>query len=139
MNRRYLDMLVGALTGYVTAWGAFHLLGLPTFFVHALAFMFVGRYTGWALSRGVLFHVGLVTVVLICGLWGGLVAYGVRMLIDWQQPTVIVRWLMGYGMGAYVAIPDYGLLAEPDARQALTTFCPLMAFGLMSALLARTL
>jgi hypothetical protein len=73
--------------------------------------------------------------------WGGGVALGVRLLIDWQQPETILRWILGYGMGGYVAIPHYGLLSNEarsqiQDRDRLMTEYPLVAFILISASLA---
>ena len=88
------------------------------FFLIALVGMYVGRKIGWAISKPLyqwtlLFpnpKVVQISVILIGVLWGGLIAFGVRELILWQHPGLILRIIMGYALGAYVAIPNYGLM-----------------------------
>lgn len=90
------------------------------FFLLAVAFMYVGRKLGWTLSRAVLYTAPAGLVVALCIGWGLLVAFAIRELLNWQQPGVILRWLFGYWLGAYVAVPNFGLFSRasitPEAR-----------------------
>jgi hypothetical protein len=52
--------------------------------------------------------------------WGVVVAVGMDVLIAWLHPNVVIKWIMGFALAAYVAIPNYGLLQEssiPDDKQ----------------------
>ena len=91
------------------------------FFLLALIFMFVGRKLGWALSKSLLYTAPLFIALVLATLWGGLVAFGMRELLNWQQPGAILRWLMGYALGAYVAVPNYGLLVPPTIPDKATS------------------
>ncbi len=67
---------------------------------------------------------------------------GMRGLLDWQQPGAVLRWIMGYALGAYVSVPNFGLLNEstiPEhaaGRHNLTSNLPLLAYIAMSVALA---
>jgi hypothetical protein len=108
----------------------FRLFGLGLFVPNAFAFMFVGRYAGWAISRNLLFRMPLVGVAAGCLVWGFLVAFGMSLLIRVFQPGEIVRWIMGYALGCYVAIPHFGLLAADSdwKHNNLATVVPFLAF-----------
>jgi hypothetical protein len=82
------------------------------FAVVALVFMYIGRKIGWALSRAILYpsHVGV--SAWLCIGWGIGVAYAIHALIAWQHPNIIVKIIFGLLLGAYVAVPNYGLVAE---------------------------
>jgi hypothetical protein len=64
------------------------------------------------------------------------------VLIGWLHPNVVIKWIMGFALAAYVAIPNYGLLQEssiPDDKQTqahddfLATTGHLCGFGNRSA------
>jgi len=105
------------------------------FFLLAIAFLYVGRKVGWALSRGVLYTAPVVAALSACVVWGVIVALVVHGLIDWQQPGLIVRLVMGYALGAYVSIPNFGLFNEatiPDhagPRHALVSAVPFALYA----------
>ena len=82
------------------------------FFFIALVFMYIGRKLGWALSRRVLYTAPLGGCILLCVVWGAAIAAALRGLIDWQQPGAVLRWIMGYALGAYVSVPNFGLFNE---------------------------
>jgi hypothetical protein len=81
------------------------------FFFSTLAFLYAGRKLGWACSRR-LYSASLSAVVTFGLLWGAAVAGSIRGLVLWQEPGAMLRWVMGYALGAYVAIPNFGLLDE---------------------------
>ncbi len=81
------------------------------YFIVTIVFMYVGRMLGWAFSRP-LYTASLATVVIFGIFWGVVVAGSVCGLIFWQEPGWILRWVMGYALGAYVSIPNYGLVDE---------------------------
>lgn len=78
----------------------------------AFVFMFVGRKVGWILSRGVLYRLAIGMTALLCLLWGVAGAFIIHILIAWQHPNLIVKIVFGYMLGAYVAVPNYGLVSE---------------------------
>lgn len=111
------------------------------FFFCAFVFMYVGRKIGWALSKPLYFS-PLIGVLLFSLIWGSAVATSIRGLILWQQPGPILRWIMGYTLGAYVAIPNFGLLNEasvpPEAtsRHVLLKSVPFLTYVVVSIALA---
>jgi len=78
----------------------------------ALVFMYVGRKIGWALSGAILYPSHVAISALLCMGWGIGVAYAIHALIAWQQPNIFVKIIFGFLLGAYVAVPNYGLVAE---------------------------
>lgn len=78
----------------------------------AFVFMYIGRKTGWALSKAVLYPSHVAVTALLCIGWGIAVAYAIHALIAWQHPNIIVKIIFGFLLGAYVATPNYGLVAE---------------------------
>src|SRR5437867_2993291 len=108
------------------------------FFFLAIAGMYVGRRLGWALSKNVLYDAQVVLAIIVCTLWGALVAFALYALIQWQHPGLILKIVMGYALGSYVAIPNYGLISEaaiPNEalpRHKLISWVPLISFILLS-------
>ena len=104
------------------------------FFILAVIYLSIGRTLGWALSRSLLYTVRTPVLLVLGVAWGVLVAGTMRGLINWQEPGTILRWVMGYALGAYVAVPNYGLLNEstipPEAalRHQLVFLLPLAAY-----------
>ena len=55
-------------------------------------------------------------------------------LIGGLHPNVVVKWIMGFGLAAYVAIPNYGLFQEssiPDDKQMrhmMISWLPLLVY-----------
>lgn len=86
----------------------------------SFAFMFVGRKLGWWLSKLIFYPApAVISFINLIG-WGAAVAGGIDILIGWLHPNVILKWILGFGLAAYVAIPNYGLLQEssiPDDKQ----------------------
>jgi hypothetical protein len=82
------------------------------FFFIALVFMYVGRKIGWALSKAVLYTASPVTAGIGSAIWGVGVALSMFCVIRWQEPNIILKIIMGYALGWYVAIPNFGLLQE---------------------------
>jgi len=80
--------------------------------ISLIGLVFVARRLGWNLSK-VLLHPAspLILLPILSLMWGGLIAVAVRALINWQEPNVIIKWIFGFGAGAYAAIPNYGLLS----------------------------
>jgi hypothetical protein len=60
-----------------------------------------------------------------------------HFLIMWEHPSIISK-VIGYGSGAYVAIPNYGLVQKDIvplrkiSRDNLIYFLPLIIFVLVS-------
>jgi hypothetical protein len=69
-----------------------------------------------------------------CLLWGGIVASLVYALIQWRQPGLVLKIIMGYALGAYVSIPSFGLLDDasiPDSarsRHTVVSAIPLLTY-----------
>ncbi len=104
------------------------------FFFIALGFMYFGRKLGWALSRAALYTAPLAASIVLCVLWGVAIAAAIRGLITLSDPGLVLRWIMGYALGSYVAIPNFGLLYEstipPQAqrRHLLISSVPLLVY-----------
>jgi hypothetical protein len=90
------------------------------FILISLVFMTVGRKVGWGLSKVIFYPApAVISFINLIG-WGVAVAWGMSSLIGWLQPNVVIRWIMGFALAAYVAVPNYGLLQEssiPDDKQ----------------------
>lgn len=82
------------------------------FALAALLFMYVGRRVGWALSRNFLYHAPIVVSFLMGAGWGVGVGIGMSGLIGWLQPNVLLKWILGFALAAYVSIPNFGLIDE---------------------------
>jgi hypothetical protein len=82
------------------------------FVVLAFVFLYIGRKIGWIFSRSILYpaHAGI--SALACVGWGVAVANGIHDLILWQHPNIIVKVIFGFLLGAYVAVPNFGLVSE---------------------------
>ena len=110
------------------------------FFLCAFVFMFIGRKLGWALSRP-LYFAPLATVSVFSLFWGIAIAVSIRGLVVWQEPGALLRWIMGYALGAYVAIPNYGLFneatmpAEATTRHSVLKAVPLLTYVASSIVL----
>lgn len=100
--------------------------------------MYVGRKLGWALSRAFLYSSSTSIATAGCFIWGCVVAYGVHSLIVWLHPYWILKVIFGFALGAYVAIPNFGLVMEssiPDhavARHQLISLLPMWIYILAS-------
>jgi hypothetical protein len=96
--------------------------------------MWGGRKLGWALPRAMLYNAPVAVAVTLSPAWGNVVAGAMRAVLNWQEPGAVLRWIMGYALAAYVAIPNFGLLVESsipgDAtrRHALVSNLPLITY-----------
>src|SRR3984885_16332813 len=81
------------------------------FFLGVTFLMVIGRKIGWGLARGLLNSASIAVGVVVCLIWGLGTAYGLRAFIVATHPGLILK-IYGYGAGAYVSIPNYGLLDE---------------------------
>ena len=75
----------------------------------SFVFMMVGRKLGWGLSKAILYTAPVVLSFIGMVIWGVGVGWSMSGLIGWLHPNVILRWVMGFALGAYIAIPNYGL------------------------------
>jgi hypothetical protein len=104
------------------------------FILLSLVFMYIGRKIGWVLSRAVLYPGRWGVAMVLCLLWGINVAFFIWILIAWRHPNIVVKIVFGFLLGAYVAIPNYGLVAEftipSDAkpRHNMISTLPLCAY-----------
>jgi hypothetical protein len=79
------------------------------------------RPLAWKLCRGVFYPLRSHWVAAL-GLfsWGLFLAIGLRLLIIQYQPHWALKYLLGYGLGAYIAFINYGLFNDatipPEAR-----------------------
>ena len=81
------------------------------FIVIVLIAMFCCRELGWFFSKSFLYVVPGFAAFLFCLLWGTLLAFSLRLAINDFHPGTILK-VIGYGAGAYAAIPNYGLISE---------------------------
>jgi hypothetical protein len=100
----------------------------------ALVFMLVGRKLGWLVSRAFLYPSPIALSLLGAVVWGVIVGMGISGLIGWLHPGTTLKWIMGFALGAYVAIPNYGLFSEstiPDSdlrRHVMVKSVPLLSY-----------
>jgi hypothetical protein len=112
------------------------------FLIIAIIGMYAGRRLGWVLSRALLYSSPVASASLLCVAWGALVAYLVHLLIGWQHPHWLLKFIFGFALGAYVAMPNFGLVEErtipPPAfkRHELVSLLPLCVYVLSSVGLA---
>lgn len=100
------------------------------------------RRAGWFISKIFLYWSKIPVVIIASIIWGSLIAYIVHILILWQNPGLIIKIIFGYGFGAYLSVPDYGLFAEgtmtdeASMRNTIITFVSLIVFILSSVAFA---
>lgn len=86
------------------------------FTIAVLVFLYVGRKLGWLFSRAVLYLAPIVVTVL--GTLGAFVGIAMSGLIGWLHPGMVIKWIFGFALGAYVSVPNFGLFNEstiPDS------------------------
>ena len=96
--------------------------------------MVVGRKFGWKLSKLILYPApAVISFINLIG-WGAVVAWGMSSVIGRLHRNVVLRWILGFGLAAYVAIPNYGLFQEstiPDHKQVrhrMISWVPLIVY-----------
>jgi hypothetical protein len=112
------------------------------FFIITLVGMYVGRKIGWLLSKRLLYtsHVGVSAV--LCAVWGVIVAWTVSSLVAWREPGLVLKIIMGYALGCYVSIPNFGLMKAETipsgitARHLMISWLPLIIYAMWSVALA---
>lgn len=86
----------------------------------ALAFSYIGRKLGWWISKRWCYTTPTYFAIAICVVWGSLIAVSIQALLTLLAPGTVLRWIFGYALGWYVAIPNFGLLQEssipPEAK-----------------------
>lgn len=111
------------------------------FFFIAIIFMYIGRKIGWAISKGALYTTSTGTAIVACVIWGCAVALSIFGLIRWQEPNIILKIIMGYALGGYVAVPNFGLVNQatiPEqgmSRHRLISSVPFITYTITSAAL----
>lgn len=104
------------------------------FTVATLIFMYVGRKLGWALSKRVLYTAGTGLVVVACVLWAVAVALIIHGLISEERPHWVLKIIFGFGLGAYVSVPNFGLMREDTIpehampRHTMISMLPMWVF-----------
>jgi hypothetical protein len=91
------------------------------FFFVTLVFMYVGRKIGWAVSKRILYTASPVTAGMVSAIWGICIAILMFGLIRWQNPNIVLKIIMGYALGWYISIPNFGLIQEgsiPDGARS---------------------
>jgi len=139
INRSYTHVLVGLVfNGCFVSLALWLGKGQISFVLFSIVLMYYGRRLGWLLSRAFLYSSPSTFVVFLCVIWGALVAYLIHLLIGWQQPHWILKWIFGFALGAYVSMPNYGLVAESTIpehafkRHELISLLPLSIYILSS-------
>ncbi len=107
------------------------------FFLTCVAGLSIGRIIGWTLSRALLYRAPRPILFAVCVLWGGLIAWLLSIAMGRLHPGLILK-VLGFGAGAYVSIPNYGLIREDTIpvklfpRHQLVSNVPLVAYILTS-------
>jgi hypothetical protein len=100
--------------------------------------MYLGRRLGWWLSKHFLYFASTGSILAFAVIWGGLIAILIQGLIVWQHPNWILKWVFGFGQGAYISVPNFGLIDESTIPQhaakkhLLISGAPLAAFIILS-------
>jgi hypothetical protein len=108
------------------------------FVLIAILGMYVGRRLGWVLSRALLYSSPSALAILLCVIWGVLIAFLIHLHIGWLHPHWILKSIFGFAFGAYVSMPNFGLVDEstipPHAikRHELVSLLPLGIYILSS-------
>ena len=102
--------------------------------------MYIGRKIGWVLSRTILYSASAAVAALLCVGWGIAVGSCIHVLTALLKPNIIVEVIFGFLLGAYVAVPNYGLFAESSiptgARQKHLMIGTLPVFAYVLTLVA---
>ena len=104
--------------------------------------MYIGRKLGWWLSKRLLYTAGTGFAVVASIIWGGLVALAIHGLIIEERPHWILKSIFGFGLGAYVAVPNFGLMREDTIpehakrRHEMISMLPMWVFFAASVGLA---
>jgi hypothetical protein len=112
------------------------------FVIVTIACAYFGRRLGWALSKHYLYFTSFVSVIVCSIVWGCLVALLMHGLIVRFQPHWILKWIFGFAQGAYIAVPNFGLIAEstiPDharPKHELISNAPFVVFIVSSVVFA---
>lgn len=113
-----------------------------TFLFISIVVLYLGRKIGWLISKKILYRTAEPLGGILSIIWGGGVAFVIRHLIDWQHPNLVVKIIMGYMLGAYVSVLNFGLLDEstvPSAtipKHKALSVLPLLAYVATSILLS---
>ena len=100
----------------------------------AIVLMTVGRKLGWLVSKVFLYPAPIALSLVGTVVWGVLVGFSISALIGWLHPGSILKWVLGFALGAYVSIPNYGLFNPndiPDSdqlRHLIISNVPLVAY-----------
>jgi hypothetical protein len=86
------------------------------FVAFVLVGMYVGRPVGWWLSRIALYNLPLLLTIVLCLGWGALIGFALHSLFQEFNPGTIAK-VFAYGAGAYVSVPNYGLIAEDSIAE----------------------
>lgn len=123
--------LPGTLTLGGLTIAAGYLLHLE-FVAISLVAMSLARPLGWYLSRHLLYPGPALLAGAMAALWGAVIAIGVGEAIQYFQPSLIIQIIFGYGMGAYLSMPNYGLSSGTEhimiRRHAVVQNIPLVTF-----------
>jgi hypothetical protein len=105
-------------------------------FVSLFVVMYIGRKVGWAISKSVLYAAPTLVAILLCLMWGGLIAVIIQLVLDFFRPTIVLALIFGYGMGAYVSVPNFGLFAsvppQAEGREMLIQIMPFLTYVTLS-------
>jgi hypothetical protein len=111
------------------------------FFLTCILGCLIGRRIGWRLSKSLLYPGPPVLVTMYLLVWGSGTAILLRIAIDWLNPGTVLK-VLGYGAGAYVSNPAYGLFqkdsipASQKDRDSLVNNLPFVVYILAAILLA---
>ncbi|MFI5089952.1 MAG: hypothetical protein ACHP7P_07825 [Terriglobales bacterium] len=72
------------------------------------------------MSKAYLYPAPIVLSFVGAAAWGVIVGLGMSGLIGWLHPNAILKWILGFALAAYVAVPNFGLFKKstiPDSEQ----------------------
>ena len=114
------------------------------FIVFLLFGLHFGRMIGRFISRTLLYKINIILTIILCILWGFVIAFILGWgIISWHPNIILI--ILSYGAGAYVSVPNYGLLdvnsiPNDKLRRHYTIYLlPLMVYILFSLIFALSL
>jgi len=82
------------------------------YFIWSAIGMYIWRKLGWLVTKNFLYGTTSIGAKILCIAWGIVIAFYIDYMMYYFEPNVFLKVFMGYLLGAYIAVPNYGLVAE---------------------------
>lgn len=88
------------------------------YFVISILILIIGRLWGWRISRLFLYRDPLPWCIIFCAVHGMATAILITQMLSAFHPPLWAKIVFGYCLGAYVSIPNFGLMDESTLTDA---------------------